>query len=391
MINVGMTYPSPIRRSLFLGLILVTGWFPSGSYAASNPDSGYPLSPEVHSDRKVTLRLQAPQAKKVEVRGSLTGGKNLPLTLSDSGLWEITVGPVIPDIHDYAFTVDGTYTLDPSNRRIKAWRRSSNLVEVSSGQGLPWEVSPGPKGTVHWLRYDSKSLEVEREAYVYLPPGYDPSRPRPYPMLLLLHGSGDDASAWTRVGVAHRIADHYIRSNVAEPMVIVMPHGHASLPGVNLQDLPDRQAWGRANNSAVFRDILDDLLPLVRSRYLVARHPEHCAVAGLSMGGGQAMELGLNHPEVFQSIAAFSSALPEKEESAAKLYPELAKGSSDRPNQWIWVGCGREDFLFQRNEFFHQWLTNLKVEHEYHATEGAHSWPVWRSYLMEVLPRLFHE
>ena len=201
-----------------------------------------------------------------------------------------------------------------------------------------------------------------------------------------MHGSGDDATAWTNVGRAHLIADNLIAQKKAEPMIVVMPTGHAHFPGVDLDEIADRGEWYQENNAAVFADLEKVLLPLIRETYRVRSEPRDWAIAGLSMGGGQSLEFGLGRPEQFAWVAGFSSATAQNEEAAQEKFRHL---KADHPFKLIWIGCGRSDFLLDRNEFFRAWLERKGVQHTYKLTEGGHAWPVWRSYLEEVLPMLF--
>ena len=119
-------------------------------------------------------------------------------------------------------------------------------------------------------------------------------------------------------------------------------------------------------------------MPLAETRYRLASGPGNTAIAGLSMGGGQSLELGLNHPEKFGWVAGFSSGVPGKKEAVAAQYADFDPKASWKK---IWIGCGKDDFLLERNEFFHQWLTDQGVDHEFHLSEGGHQWFVWRDYL----------
>ncbi|MFT5470813.1 MAG: enterochelin esterase-like enzyme, partial [Verrucomicrobiales bacterium] len=240
-------------------------------------------------------------------------------------------------------------------------------------------------GEVHALLDHSEKLETERAAFVYTPPGYHESK-ADFPVLFLLHGSGDDASAWTNVGRAHLIADNLIAQGKMKPMVIVMPHGHANLPGVDPYDFENQEEWSRANFAAVEEDFFDRLLPLIAKRFRIESDSAGRAVAGLSMGGGQALRFGLNHPDQFGWVAGFSSGIAgdaEKAEEQFSTMPENAEFNL------VWLGCGKDDFLIKRNEFFDGWLSKQGIEHTWKLTEGGHSWPVWRDYLAELLPQLF--
>ena len=345
--------------------------------AEANPDSGFPQSPEVHADGKVTFRLIAPGAEKVEIRSRLVDGK-ASLVKGEKDLWEFTTETVEPGIYGYRFLVDGMHTMDPHNRWVKGWRVSENLVEVPADPPAVWQQADVPHGVVHHHHFRSDVLKTDREVFVYTPPGYGAEPEREYPVLYLLHGSGDDASAWTAVGRAHFIADNLIAAGKIEPFVIVMPYGHGQRPGVDKEALQEKRAWYRENNAAVFADFFQSVIPLAEETYRLKTGPENTAIAGLSMGGGQALELGLNFPGRFGWVAGFSSGVPQNPEAASEQY-----GGLDPEASWkrIWIACGRDDFLLDRNEFFHSWLNEKGIDHDYELTEGGHQWFVWRDYL----------
>jgi enterochelin esterase-like enzyme len=247
-----------------------------------------------------------------------------------------------------------------------------------------------PHGAVQELNYHSDSLDKEREAVVYLPPGYDSSSTR-YPVLYLLHGAGGDQTTWTERQQAHVILDNLIADGDLDPLIVVMPYGYTSR-------LPDgerrRGAEGYKQDMEEFaRDFILDLIPLVESRYRVEADREHRAIAGLSMGGGQSFAIGLTHPDLFSTVAGFSSAMQianSPDWGGIDMAATLA-ANVDAINEldMLWVGCGTEDTLFNVNRQFSEQLTEAGVEHTFRVTLGAHTAPVWSRYLHEVAPQLF--
>lgn len=245
-------------------------------------------------------------------------------------------------------------------------------------------------GEVQDLNYHSESLDKQREAIVYLPPGYDASSDR-YPVLYLLHGAGGDQNTWIDRGQAHVILDNLIADGELDPLVVVMPYGYTSR-------LPDgerrRGAEGyKADMEEFARDFILDLIPLIESRYRVEADREHRAIAGLSMGGGQSFAIGLTHPDLFSTVAGFSSAMQIANSPAwggIDMDATLA-ANVDVINEldMLWVGCGTEDTLFDVNKRFSEQLTEAGVEHAFRVTLGAHTMEVWQRYLHEVAPQLF--
>jgi enterochelin esterase-like enzyme len=175
---------------------------------------------------------------------------------------------------------------------------------------------------------------------------------------------------------SHWILDNLFAKGKAKPMVVVMMDGHAATPGPGGQD-----------NTALFeRDLLEEVLPFVESQYRVVKNPASRALAGLSMGGGQALTVGLNHVEIFGWVGAFSAAPPDRQRVASAL-GKPAKTNADL--KLLWIACGKEDFLLKRNQDFIQVLADTGVKHQWLLTEGNHSWPVWRLYLADFAPLLF--
>jgi enterochelin esterase-like enzyme len=120
---------------------------------------------------------------------------------------------------------------------------------------------------------------------------------------------------------------------------------------------------------------------------------EHRAIAGLSMGGGQSLAIGLTHPELFSRIAAFSSAMQIANSPAwGGVDMAAVLANSDLINGQVgllWVGCGTGDSLFNANRAFSEQLTEAGVEHTFRVTLGGHTMGVWQRYLHEVVPLLF--
>lgn len=334
--------------------------------------------PQVHTDRKVTFYLRAPAAQRVLLEASFLSEPE-PMVKDAEGLWSVAVGPLAPEIHEYNFKVDDLAVADPMNPFVKVWRRNArSMVLVPGGPPMFYEEQNVPHGTVHVHRYHSKSLDTTRGLYVYTPPAYETSGPARYSVLYLLHGSGDTEDAWTIVGRANLIADNLLAAGQARPMIIVMPYGHT--PSIT-SDRTRPRNWQSFES-----DLIGDVIPFVEHNYRVYSDPEHRAIAGLSMGGGQSLRIGLGHPEMFGWVVAFSSSAPSGEELDALLAkPETL----NERLRLLWIGCGRKDFLFEANQRFLAALEAKAIRHTAHITDGAHEWRLWRHYLNEVLPLLF--
>jgi enterochelin esterase-like enzyme len=262
---------------------------------------------------------------------------------------------------------------------------------LAQGADRPsWQqVRNVPHGVVQRLEYQSKSINKAREAIVYLPPGYDGGTER-YPVLYLLHGAGGDESVWNERMQANVILDNLIADGELEPLVVVMPHGFTNrMPN---DERPRTAGAYKIEMQEFAVDFVGDLVPLVEARYRVVADRAHRAIAGNSMGGGQALRLGLTHPDMFSSVAGFSAAMQIANNAAwGGIDMEAALANADAINglDMLWVGCGTEDNLFNVNKEFSDQLTKAGIEHTFRSTPGAHTPAVWSRYLHEVAPQLF--
>ena len=328
----------------------------------------------------VTFRLRAPEAKSVLLRASWAGGE-IAMAKDAEGLWSVTVGPVEPDIYSYTFAVDGLHIVDPSNPQVKLWQGgATSLVEVPAEEPTWYDWREAPHGDLHVHYYESSVTPTPRRLFVYTPPGYEQKTDQSYAVLYLLHGSGDDESTWTTVGHANLILDNLIAAGDAEPMIVVMTNGHPIPYG-------QRSPENRGQNTALFRqELTADVMPYVAKRYRLRPDRESRAIAGLSMGGGQALNVGLGRPDLFAWVGAFSSGAPDtNDETLLKFLEDPAAADLEL----LWIAVGEDDFLLDRNRAFRKALEEGGVEHVYQETPGDHSWPVWRRYLKEFAPLLF--
>jgi enterochelin esterase family protein len=339
-------------------------------------------SPEVHPDRSVTFRFVGDEADEVRVDIARVDHGRVELSKQDDGLWVGTSETLDPGIYEYSLLVDGNRHIDPLNRWVKKWYSLNSLFEIPGDPPLLTELQKVPHGSLHHHTYVSVTGE-QQQLVVYTPPGYEGSGEQRYPVLFLLHGFGDDQTAWTEVGRAHRIADNLIASGKAKPMVIVMPYGHPT--GLPFGEVPSD--YGDKNDAAMVREIDQILIPWVGARYRVADDPNRRAITGLSMGGGHSLRTALATND-FAWVGAFSAAAPD--ELPTLLASDLA--AFKQQIRLLWIACGDEDFLLDRNRKFVERLRAADVEHTYVETSGSHNWDVWRDeYLPMFLPMLFTE
>ena len=361
---------------LLAALILIT---PEAFTQPSTRRPQAPKSPEVLPGRMVAFRLYAPKADTVSLAGQWPGGQ-VQMARDSAGIWNITTGPIDPGVWEYSFRVDGMSMIDPLNPMIKPMHEPrTSILHLPGEPPLLFDFQDVPHGVLHTHHYLCKSLGGIREIVVYTPPDYEKNQKKQYPVFFLQHGMGDNQATWTVHGKAHWILDNLIAQGKAVPMLVVMMNGHAA-------------AWGdatktRQENTILFeRDLIEEAMPFIESRYRVKTGPEHRALCGLSMGGGQSLTIGLNHLEKFAWIGGFSASVPARETVAAALAdPE----TTNKKIKLLWIACGKDDFLLKRNDDFIALLRENNIRHEWLLTGGDHSWPVWRGYLGELAQRLF--
>jgi enterochelin esterase-like enzyme len=352
-------------------------------------------SPEVHPDRTVTLRFLAPGATHVDVTGEILQGKgSLAMAKGEDDIWTATLGPLPPEIWSYNFRIQGIEITDPSNPAVKPVPPGfamSSFVEVPGDTPAFYDSRPVSHGEVRMVLYESKTMGVTRWLWVYTPPEYDKSRTK-YPVLYLLHGNGEAQNGWVINGRANIILDNLIADKKAEPMVVVMPQGHA-LQGANVGPLVRLAGETDMFSKRFSPDLLQDVIPLVERSYRVYPDADHRAIAGLSMGGGQALSIGIAHPDLFHFVLGYSAAVGGPFMNAESEFNEVLANSESLNSKLrlLWIGCGKQDFLYQANRQFVDLLKSKGVKVLYHETEGSHVWSVWRNYLNETAPMLFKD
>lgn len=344
------------------------------------------VSPEVLADRRVTFRLLAPAATKVELAVMPTAPQ--PMTRDAAGLWSVTSGALEPEIYRYHFLVDGLRITDPLNPWIDTGRSSStSLFEIPGSPPRFDERRPGPSGTLQVRHYPSPVTGVSRRVFIHTPAAYDVEPTRQFPVLYLRHGNGDLESTWSELGRAGVILDNLVAEGRALPMLIVMPNGY---PEGN-----DRGAGpppGFGGEDATSTELLEVIIPLIERNYRVLSDPAQRAIAGLSMGGGQAFFTGLNHPDRFAWVAAFSSgAVGNKNFDVSAAIPGFIgnPAAANARLRLLFLTCGTEDNRHAGHLQIVETLKKHGIHHEWHSLPGGHEWKVWRHSLAALLPMLF--
>jgi enterochelin esterase family protein len=295
---------------------------------------------------------------------------------------------MVPDLYNYSFSVDGVHTLDPANLLMKYnLLNPENMVHVAGPKSLVWEINDVPHGQIHRQPFKSRMVGEQRNYIVYTPPGYDEKAAKRYPVLYLLHGYSDDATAWPTAGRANVILDNLIARGQAKPMVVVMPLGYGNLAIVT-------NGWAKVGDPVLWQQNVDkfteillrEIIPQVEKTYRVAKDREFRAIAGLSMGGTESLETGLNHPDRFAWVGSFSAG--GMSTNYAAQFPGLDRKAGDKL-RLLWIACGRDDRLIRNNRAYCEWLKSKDIHYTWVETPGAHTFNVWRRNLGDFAPLLF--
>jgi enterochelin esterase-like enzyme len=341
--------------------------------------------PRVHPDLRVTFRLKAPAARKVQVQpgGADNGLGKGPLDMArgGDGIWAVTTPPAVPGFHYYWLVVDGVAVNDPGSETYFGWGRQTSGVEVPETGADFYDVKAVPHGQVRAFWYHSKVTRAPRRAFVYCPPGYDKDARRRYPVLYLQHGAGEDERGWANQGRANFILDNLLAAGKAKPMLVVMDQGYAVKAGAK----PSANAFEEV--------VLNDLVPAVDAEFRTLPDRDHRAVAGLSMGAGQALRIGLTNLDRFAYVGAFSGAGRKFDvrTSFGGVFNDPAAFNKKARLLWIGAGTGEEAF-HNAARAMHDSLDRAGVKSVFVEQKGtAHEWQTWRKALHDFAPRLFND
>ena len=278
-----------------------------------------------------------------------------------------------PGFHYYWLLVDGVAANDPGSETYFGWAKQSSGIDVPDPALDFYEAKDVSHGDVHIHWYRSGTTGKMRRIYVYTPPGYDANPRTRYPVLYLQHGAGESERGWTMQGRANFILDNLIADGKARPMIIVMENGYA----------------GEGNEG--FADVvIKDLIPEIDKNYRTRADRAHRAIAGLSMGGGQAMNIGLGNLDKFAYIGSFSGAGARNFDVKTSYNGVFTDPDGfNKKVKLLWIGCGEGDSLHAGSLALHEALDKSGIHNVWFTGPGLHEWQVWRKHLNDFAPRLF--
>ena len=350
--------------------------------------------PRIYPDLRVTFRLKAPDARTVQLQpggdDNGLGRGPIDMTRSDDGTWSVTTAPVVPGFHYYWFVVDGVAMSDPASETYFGWGKQCSGIEIPDSGVDFYAAKDVPHGDVRVRWYFSNTTRTWRRAYVYTPAEYDRDRRVRYPVLYLQHGAGEDERGWTNQGRANFILDNLIAAGKAKAMVVVMDQGYATLP----EAVQSPTTTGRSTGQpSLFQQVvINDLIPMIDATYRTLPNKNDRAMAGLSMGGMQTLQITLSHLDKFSWIGSFSAPLRAGQDLKTAYSGAFADPAAfNKKVRLLWFGAGTaEEEMLKPAAAMHEELEKSGIKNVFYQSPGtAHEWQTWRRDLHEFAPLLF--
>lgn len=343
--------------------------------------------PCVFEDRRVFFKVNAPDADKVQI----DLGKLYDMEKDDKGIWTVTTDPQDPGFHYYSVVIDGYKVADPASESFYGMGRMASGIDIPEPGVDFYDLKDVPHGEIRSRSYFSKTLGAWRNINIYTPPGYDKNTKTSYPVLYIQHGGGEDERGWVIQGKTSNILDNLIAAGKAVPMIVVIPDGNTQKPGVR----------GGYNDEAmaVFREeYFENVIPFIESNYRVKPGAANRALAGLSMGGGQAFYTGLRNTDKFAHVGVFSTGLfgGIARPDAAAFDPEaVIPGILTNPQSFnsklkvFFITVGEQDPRIDHTKKLIDTFKSKGLRVEFASYPGGHEWQVWRKSLNDFAQRIF--
>lgn len=360
------------------------------SASTNQPGKEYP---QVNSEGRVRARIVAPQAQKVQLD---IGGVRYDMTKDEKGVWTGDSRPQDEGFHYYQLIIDSAQVPDPGSMFFYGASRWGSGIEVPAHDQDFYALKDVSHGEIRQNLYFSKITNAWRRCFVYTPPDYEKNTAARYPVLYLQHGMGEDETGWSVQGKANLILDNLIAEKKAVPMIIVMDNGYASKPSQAPQGV-GAPARGPGAFSVFEEVLIKEIIPMIDSTYRTISDREHRAMAGLSMGANQTIQITMNNLDKFSYIGAFSgtSNFPSTAEIDPATFSNGKFKNGEALNKKIklfWLGLGTKE----PNPFpgsvgaFRAMLDKVGVKYVYYQSVGtAHEWLTWRRDLYQFAPFLF--
>ena len=372
--------------------VLAASFCLSGAYAGGLPD-GTPAStnipqasyPRVDSESRAVFRLHAPEARDVKVD---ICGRKYDMVKDESGQWTATTDPLVEGFHYYFIIVDGVSVIDPSSETFYGCGKEASGIEIPENPEAAAYYTFNkdiPHGQVRECRYWSDTEGRQRRCFVYTPAEYETDHAASYPVLYLQHGMGENETGWSKQGMMANILDNAIASGKAVPMIVVMDNGNCDYifgakPGET-----------HATFGAGFTPVmLRDLIPYIDTNFRTKTDRENRAMAGLSWGGKETLDITLSNLDKFSHIGSFSGALFFLKDGLENAYGGIFKDpkSFNDKVKVLFLSMGSEEGFGA--PAISKALTEAGIDNIYYESPGTHhEWLTWRRSLNEFIPLLF--
>jgi enterochelin esterase-like enzyme len=343
--------------------------------------------PQVNSEGRVRAQIQANEAKMVQLD---IGGVKYNMAKDANGVWTGESAPQDEGFHYYQLNIDGASVPDPGTKYFYGAGRWGSGIEIPAHDREIYAMKDVPHGLVSELNYYSKLTQTFRRCFVYTPPGYEADANKRYPVLYLQHGSFEDETGWPGQGKANLILDNLIAEKKAMPMIIVMDNGYAYKPQDN--------AAGNARPVSVFEEVMiNEIIPMIDTKFRTLPDRKNRAIAGLSMGANQTMRIIMNNLDKFSNYGGFSgtSNYPSANEIDPATFLDGKFNDGNKVNGQIdvlWLGLGtKEPEPFPGSiGAFRKMLEKQSIKYVYYESpETAHEWQTWRRSLHQYAQLLF--
>lgn len=344
------------------------------------------LFPQVNSEGRVRAQISAPEAKKVQLD---IGGVKYDMVKDDKGVWTGESAPQDEGFHYYQLNIDGASVPDPGTKYYYGAGRWGSGIEIPAVDQEFYATKDVPHGLVSEKIYFSKLTNSFRRCFVYTPAEYELNPQKRYPVLYLQHGSFEDETGWPTQGKAGLILDNLIAAKKAVPMIIVMDNGYA---------YKAQTGENQGRPVSVFEEVvINEIIPMIDSKFRTLTDREHRAIAGLSMGANQTMRIIMNNLDKFASYGGFSgtSNYPSSDEINVETFLNGAFKNGAALNKqfkvfWLGLGTKEPDPFPGSVGAFRKMMDKQGIKYVYYESPGtAHEWLTWRRSLHQYAQLLF--
>jgi enterochelin esterase family protein len=341
--------------------------------------------PKILPDLSVQFRINAPDAKKVQI----DLGKLYDMVKDDQGVWSVTTAPQVPGFHYYSLVIDGIKVADPASESFYGMGRMASAIEIPEKGADFYEIKDVPHGTISSKYYFSKVTNSWRHLFVYTPPGYEANPNVKYPVVYIQHGGGEDERGWAQQGKTDIILDNLIAESKAKPMIVVIANGNVSAGG---------GGYSSTAMASFKKEMTQNIVPFIDKSFRTLANTQNRAMCGLSMGGGQSFYVGLQSLDVFGTVGIFSSGIfggirnPSGTTfDAEKEIPGLLfkSGEFNKKLDLFYISCGEQDMRIEHTKKAVETMKKSGLEVEFNSFPGDHEWQVWRKSLHDFASRVF--